>query len=75
MVLISIMHVKVKNYRDPIGPNEGSLSLSIIIYFIIENQVFWARSEAVGYAVKRVEKNTELRRQNTLFDVGRSFFI
>jgi len=34
-------------------------------YSNIENLVLWARSEAVGYAVKRADKNTEFRRQNS----------
>jgi hypothetical protein len=37
----------------------------IRIYFIIENLILWAKSEAAGYAVKRADKNTELRRQNS----------
>jgi hypothetical protein len=31
------------------------------IYSNIENLVLWARSEAVGYAVKRADKKTEFR--------------
>jgi hypothetical protein len=40
----------------------------VIVFFIVENLVFWvfwARSEAVGYAVKRVAKNPEFSRQNS----------
>jgi hypothetical protein len=35
------------------------------VYYNIENLVLWARSEAVGYAVKRADKNPEFRRQNS----------
>jgi hypothetical protein len=31
----------------------------------IAKLVLWARSEAVGYAVKRADKNPEFRRQNS----------
>jgi hypothetical protein len=35
------------------------------IYYSSENLVLWARSEIIGYAVKRADKNTEVRRQNS----------
>jgi hypothetical protein len=35
------------------------------IYFIVENLVLWARSKAVDSAVKRADKNPEVRRQNS----------
>jgi hypothetical protein len=34
-----------------------------------QSLVLWAKSEAVGYAVKRTEKNTELRRQNSEYGI------
>jgi hypothetical protein len=44
------------------------------VYFIVENLILprkvirdlrWARIEAVGYAVKRADKNPEFRSQNS----------
>jgi hypothetical protein len=36
------------------------------VYFSIGNLVLCAKSEAVGYAVKRSEKNTEFRIRNSV---------
>jgi hypothetical protein len=43
----------------------SKIDTKAVFYSKIENLVVWSRSEAVGYAVKRADKNTEVRRQNS----------
>jgi len=46
--------------------SEKFIPMNISLFILkIDNLVFWANSEVVGYAVKRADKNTELRRQNS----------